>query len=170
MNLRTLIAVVIGLATLGLATGYAVTERWTWVAGISIIALLWLAEPWHGAHWVAALALVLFTGAAVVGVFLGLPTFWLFSSLVAVLVAWDLDRFANHLDDVPDVRDETALTASHIRRLGIATGLGWILGLFALNVRFTFDFVVTLALALLVIVALSRAVRQVQGEDETSQS
>ncbi len=168
--MRTLIAVVIGLATLGLAAGYVATERWTWVAGILVVALLWLAESWHGARWVASSALLLFTGAAVVGVFLDLPTLWLFTSLVAVLVAWDLDRFANHLDDVPEVRDETALTTSHVRRLGVVTGLGWILGLVALNVRFTFDFVVTLALALLVIVALSRAVRQVQREDEASQS
>jgi hypothetical protein len=164
--MRISTGVAIGLATIGLATGYVIAERWSWVAGILAIGLLWLAEPWHGARWVPTMALLLFTMAAIVGVFLELPVVLLFSSLVAVLVAWDLGHFANYLDDVQEILDERDLTIKHFRRLGVVAGLGWLLGIVALNVQLTFDFVLTLVLALLGIIVLSRAVRQVRHDNE----
>jgi hypothetical protein len=167
--MRTSIGIAIGLATLGLAAGYIMTERWSWVAGILVIGLLWLAEPWHGARWVPTMALLLFTVAAIVGVFLELPTVWLFTSLVAVLVAWDLGHFANYLDDVQEILNERDLTIKHFRRLGIVAGFGWLLGIVALNVRLTFDFVLTLVLALLGVIVLSSALRQVRHDNEQDQ-
>lgn len=168
--MRALIAVVIGLATVGLAAGYVATERWSWVAIILLMGLLWLAEPLHGARWVATIGLLFFSTVAVVGVFLDLPTVWLLTSLVAVLVAWDLGHFAHYLDDVPEVRKEPELTVNHFRRLGIVAGLGWILGVVAINIHVTLDFVLTLALALLIVIALSGTVRHVRRESKQDQT
>jgi hypothetical protein len=164
--MRAFTPVVIGLATLGLAADYALTERWVWVGALLLMGLLWLAEPWHGGRWVATAALLFFTAVAVAGVLLELRTFWLFTSLVAALVAWDLDHFANYLSDAPDVHDKTGLINSHFRRLGFVAGLGWFLGVVALRVRLTFNFVLTLALALLIVIALSGAIRQMRRESE----
>jgi hypothetical protein len=162
--MRIFVAVCIGMATLGLSAGYGLTGRWAWMTVILLIGLLWLTEPWHGGRWMATLALVLFTATAGVGVLLGLPAFWLLTSLVIALAAWDSDHFANYLADVPDIRNETQLTARHLRRLGFVCIPGWFLGIVALNVQVRLNFVLTLALALLIIIALSGAIRQMRQE------
>ncbi len=164
MRIRAFVAIVIGSATLGLAAGYAVTGRWIWVMAILLVGLVWLTEPWHGGRWVATLAVLFFTAVAAVGILLGQTEFWLLTSLVAVLVAWDLDHFGNHLSDVSDVRGETDLIISHSRRLGFIAGLGWLLGVVALSVRIRLHFVLTLALALLIVIALSGTIRQMRRE------
>jgi hypothetical protein len=163
---RTLIAVAIGSATLLLALNYALTARWNWVAAIAAAGLLWLAGSWHGRRWVSSAALTVFTVTAAAGVILRFPPLWLLSSVVAVLAAWDLERFAHYLGEVGDVRDEAELMRSHLRFLGFVVALGWCLGVVALSVRFTFDFVPTLALGLLVIMTLSGMIRYMRSASE----
>ena len=162
--MRRLSAVAIGLGTLGMAATFALAALWGWVVAIVIVGLFWLAEPRHGLRWVATLSLLFFTAAAVVGVLLKLSTFWLLSSLVMLLAAWDLSHFFRYLDDVADVRNEAELTRDHLKRLGIVAGLGWFLGATALAVRLTFDFGWALALGLVVVVSLSRAIRRMGGK------
>ena len=94
------------------------------------------------------------------------PGFWLISALVAALIAWDLDHFANILDDAAAIRDEANLKRRHLLRLGIVSGLGWLLGIVALNVRITFGFSLTLLLGLLLIVSLAGAIRYIRREQE----
>jgi hypothetical protein len=154
----------IGLATLGLAVGYATSGRWIWMTAILLVGLLWLTEPWHGGRWVATLALLLFSAVAGVGVLLGFSTFWLLTSMVIVLVAWDLDHFGNYLAEAPEIRNETELTARHLRRLGFVSVSGWFLGIVALNVQVRLNFVLTLALAIVIIFALSGGIRQMRRE------
>ena len=158
--MRRLIAVAIGLGALGMAATFALAALWGWVVAIVIVGLFWLAEPRHGLRWVATLGLLFFTAAAVVGVLLRLSTFWLLSSLVALLAAWDLGHLRGYLDDVADIRNKAELTRAHLKRLGIVAGLGWFLGVAALGVRLTFDFGWALALGLVVVVSLSRAIRR----------
>ncbi len=164
--MRKFLVLDIGCAMVALAAGYALTARWGWVAATGLMGLLWLTEPWHGRNWVSTMGLLFFTGAAVLGVLLRLPTLWLLSSLVAALVAWDLDCFAHYLSDVADIRDEPELIKSHLRRLGITAGLGWFLGALTLGVQLTLDFIWTLVLSLLIIISLGGAMRYVQRESE----
>lgn len=163
--MRVFIAAMIGTATLGLAAGYAMSGRWIWMTAILVVGLLWLTVPWHGGRWAAALALLLFAAVAGVGVLLGFSTFWLLTSLVIVLVAWDLDHFADFLADAPDIRNEKELTARHVQRLGVVSISGWLLGIVALNVQVRLNFLLTLALAALIVIALSGAIRQMRREN-----
>jgi hypothetical protein len=152
----------IGLATLTLAAGYAFSGRWIWMTAILLVGLLWLTEPWHKGRWVATLALLLFPTIAGVGILLGISSFWLLTSVVILLVAWDLDHFWHYLADAPDTRDETELTTRHLRRLGFVAVSGWLLGIVALNVQIRLNFVLTLALAIVIVIALSGAIRQMR--------
>jgi hypothetical protein len=164
--MRTFLVIDIGAATLALATSYALQERWTWVAAILVVGLLWMTEPRHGARWIVTAGLIFFIFVAIVGALLGLAAFWLFSSLVALLVAWDVNQLDYDLSAVQDVRGETELKRIHFRRLGTVAILGWVFGVAALNFRVTFDFILTLGLGLAIIVTLSRAIRFMQSEGE----
>lgn len=161
--MRRVLAVTIGLAMLGLVTAFAMELRWGWVAAIMIVGLLWLAE-----RWPPTLGLLFFTATAVAGVVLGLSALWLLFGLIAALAAWDLSAFARYLDDVTDVRNGAELIKSHLERLGTVAGPGWLLGAVALGVRFDFDFIWALALGLIVIVSLSRAIGRMGGESDRS--
>lgn len=163
--MRAFTAAMIGLAALGLAAGYATSGRWIWMTAILLTGLLWLTEPWHGGRWVATLALLFFPAVAGAGVLLGYSAFWLLTSLVILLVAWDLDHFCNYLADAPDIPNETELTARHLRRLGMISVSGWLLGIIALNVQVRLNFLLTLALAALIVIALSGAIRQMRREN-----
>jgi len=164
--MQSFITALVGLSTLGLALSYGSASRWVWVAALALVGLLWLTEPRHGARWVATFGLLFFVAMTAAGVIMGLPRFWLFSNLTAVLVAWDLDRFFHYLGDVDDVRNEAQLRKGHGQRLAMVVVLAWLLGLAALSVRLTFHFILTLALGLVVILSLSRAIRYTRREDE----
>jgi hypothetical protein len=164
--MRIVIAIATGFSTLVLATLYAWAEMWVWAAAILLLGILWLAQSWHGQRWLPTLGLLLLTVAALMGAFFNLSSFWLLTGLIAALVAWDLDHFSSILDDAPDIRDETNLKRRHFQRLGIVSGLSWLLGVAALNVRFTFGFSLTLLLGLVLIASLGGAIRHMRREQE----
>jgi predicted Co/Zn/Cd cation transporter (cation efflux family) len=72
----------------------------------------------------------------------------------------------HYLSQVSDVRDKRALIKGHLWRLGVVAGLGWLLGVVALSVQITFDFIWALALGLLVITSLSGVIRYLRRESE----
>jgi hypothetical protein len=164
--MRRLFVLDIGLAMVALGASYALSARWGWVIATGFIGLLWLTGAWQGERWTSTMGLFFFAAAAVVGVVLRLPPLWLLSSLVAALVAWDLNHFMHYLSQVTDIRNERALIKGHLWRLGIAAGLGWLLGVVALSVQLTFDFIWALALGLLVITSLSGVIRYLRRESE----
>lgn len=164
--MRRIVTVVVGFTVLALAASYAASARWEWVIAITLLGFLWLIEPWHRLAWVSSLGLIFFTVAAVTGLFLGFPASWSLTIQATVLVAWDLDQLKHQLEDVSDVRDEPGILKSHARRLGTVISSGLVLGLVALSVRFTFEFIPTLALGLLIVISLSGALRYVRRESE----
>lgn len=166
--MRIAIAIATGIATVVLAAVFAWAGMWGWVAAVLLLGVLWLAQSWHGQRWMPTLGLLSFTLIALMGAFFNLSSFWLLTGLVATLVAWDLDHFATVLDDVETIHNETTLKGRHFRRLGIVAGLGWLLGVAALNVRFAFGFSITVVLGLVLVASLSSAIRYIRREHEQS--
>ncbi len=158
--MRRFFIVSVGLATLCLVTAFALRGHGEWTLATVIVSSLWLTESQHGLRRSSALSLSFFVAAAAVGVLLELPSLLLLSGVVAALAAWDLYYFGAHLDYMADVHNNTELVRGHIKRLGSTAGLGWLLGALALGVRLNFSFVVTLALALLIVVSLGLAMRR----------
>jgi len=164
--MRKLFVLDVGLAAVALGASYALDGHPIWVMATGFIGLLWLTGAWRGQRWTSTLGLFFFTAAAAIGIMLRFPPLWLLSSVVAALVAWDLDHFMQELSQVKDIRDEAALIKGHLWRLGIVAGLGWLLGILALSVQITFDFIWTLALSLLIITSLSGVIRYLRRENE----
>ena len=164
MKITTLIS--IGFATLLLALGYALNAAWLEVFLLLLIGCLWLAGYGRGWTWPASLSFSLFTGLAAWGVYQGLATGWLLGGLVAALVAWDLDHFAQRLRQAGHVAGEAELKQAHLRRLLIVAGLGLLLGGLALSFQIELNFGWALLLGLLVILGLSWVISRSQREND----
>lgn len=164
--MQKILVAAIGLATLPLAASYAWHAEWAWVAFIVLVGLLWLTEVKHGQRWLPTFGLLSFATLAAIGIIWTFSAFWLLTSLVAALCAWDLSHFSHRLNDIADIRHQAQYIRAHLQRLGMIAALGWLLGLIALNLRLTVGFISALALAFLVMISLSGIIRYLQRESD----
>lgn len=156
--MKMLTAISIGLATLILASGYAISLRWFEVIIIALIGLLWLTGRQCGWAWTVSLGFMLFVGAAAFGIWLELPSALMLCGTVATLAAWDLDGFSARLQRAKRIEGQQQLQRSHLWRLLIVSALGLLLGGVALGVRVEFGFWSALLLGILAILGLSRTI------------
>lgn len=172
---------VIGILALLLAAGFGLTGH-AWFSAISaLLGLAWLAAelpvrksnqtPGHAAWldrlpygdgWAASLGLPIFCGLAAIAVWLGLPA-WLALVVVGLALAgWDLARLAHRLLEAPDAAAANRIERLHLARLGLALGIGLLLGGLALVVHIPLDFGMALVLGGTALVALSLAAREIR--------
>ena len=158
MMAAKILPLTIGLATGVLALNYALSGLWSGMLLILALGLLWLIGQGRGWGGVASATFVVFVGAAVIGLWLGLAAIWMLLGVVAVLTAWDLDRFAGRLRDVGQVEGVQALERHHLQRLVVVDGLGLLLAAVALRIEINLSFGVTFLLGLLAVLGLSRVI------------
>ena len=147
------------LATLLPVAGYATSGQWIGVAASVALGCLWLAGLRRGWQGTEVLGLAGFVGVAAVGVWLEVAAPILLAGVVAALVAWDLDRFAQRLRSAGQIEQEPALVRAHLRQLPIVAGLGLLLGLAAGIIPAPSSFGWALGLGALAILGLSRVIR-----------
>ncbi len=152
------VAASIGLAMLGLVLGYGTGSRWGWALAVVILGLLWLAGQRYDRGWMADWGMIGFVAAAGYGVWLRLPAFWMLAGIVAALVAWDLERFSQHLRSMERVDGADELIRSHLQRLLAVAGVGLLLGGVALGIEVDLNFGWAFLLGLLAILGLSQAI------------
>jgi hypothetical protein len=150
--MKQLAAGCIVLAMVGLALGYEFSLLWLWVS----LGLLWLIGHYGPGEGASTMDLVIFIGAAGYGVWQERPAGWLLVSLVAALVAWDLDHFERRLRRARPETKEADLRRVHLQRLAVVAGLGLGLGWLALGVRVELSLGWAIVLSLLAIIGLSR--------------
>jgi hypothetical protein len=141
-----------------------VRESWPGVALIGALGFAWIAAR-RRRDWTPTLGLLVFTAVAAFGTWRGAPAVWMLAGIVAALAAWDLDHFGRRLRGTP-VEGEVALARAHLRRLLLVSSAGLLVGWFALGIRVELGFSAALALGLLVVVALSRAIGLLRREAE----
>lgn len=154
------------LATLALVLGCAANGFWLGALVAVLLGALWLAGWPRGWDWANPLALVGNVTTAALGVWLGGAPWALLLGVVATLAAWDLCHFAAQLRHTPQVIGEVALVTAHLRRLGVATGAGLLLGGLALTLRLGLSFGPALALLLLAGLGLRALGRAIQHAGE----
>ncbi len=162
MRLERLAYAGVGVAALSFGLGSGIGARWALVFISVGLALLWLLGQRYQRLFVGYLAMLGFVAAAMAAVLVGAPTFWLLLSIVATLVAWDLDRFRQRLRSAERVVDEDTMVRAHLRRLGVVAGVGLVCGGVALSFELTLAFGWVLVLAVLALLGLSRAIRFVR--------
>ncbi len=130
------------------------------VLGISIaLGGLWLVSLQQGWGWTASPELLAFVCLSALGAWLGASAVGTLSAVVAALVAWDLQRFAERLRRAERVEAEAPLVEAHVRRLAIIGGLGLLLGGIALVWHVQLSFWWTLSLSLIALAGLHQGLK-----------
>jgi hypothetical protein len=161
-----LLSVGIVLAAAVLATGYGLNSLWGGVGVALVVGGFWLVGQWRRWGWVASVALVLWIGAAAVGLGMGVGGGWMLVGVVAALAAWDLDRFVWRMRAAGRVEDAGFLEQHHLQRLLTVSGAGLILGAVALSLRIRLGFAAAFLLAFLAVLGLSRVIGFLQREGD----
>lgn len=155
--------VALAAAAAALAAAFLLRSSWP-LAGLSLLlALLWGWLQRRHKPWTASLGLGLFIFLAAAGILAGLDSLLMLACTTAALAAWDLDRFLLRLRQAPRDEHTPHLEAAHLRRLGWVLVVGLGVGAAALNLRLQLSLLPVAALALLIVFALGRVVRQ-RGE------
>ena len=152
--MKTAAIAAVALAALSLALIYGWHGEWGGVLAGSALGLVGIAGLWRW-RWLTDAGLFGYAAAAAWGVWLELPAAWLLAGLIAALAAWDLVHFARRLD-LPgsQVVNRAALVRGHLQRLGLAAGLGLLLGETALALSLDLTLGWALLLGLLAIFGL----------------
>jgi hypothetical protein len=164
--MKFFVSISIGLATFGLAIGYALNALWIGAAIIVALGLFWLVGQWRGWRSVSVLAAIFFIFAAALGIWQGVTATWMLFSLVVTLVAWDLDQFTHRLEQGEQIVGETELKRPHLQRLLIVAGLGFLFGGIALRLQVELNLGWGIFLGLLAIVGLSRIIGFLRQESD----
>jgi len=144
-----------GLSVFTLALGFALSGLWVGVAAVLAVGALWLLGHLRSLGrksalpWASSAALVMLAAAAAVAVLVAVGGGWPVLGLVAALVAWDLDQFAQQMRSAGRVDDAPGLERRHIRRLLVVAVMGGVLGAIALGLRVRLNFSLALLLAAL---------------------
>jgi len=162
-NLRTLMGICIGLATLSLAAGCA-SANWIGTLVVLAIGLLWLSVLRHSNPRVADWGLFLLMAGAVWGGFEQVAWGWLLTGVAAALAAWDLTHYLDHLQAASERQAEDRLVRRHLLRLAGVTLGGWMLAALTLLVNIHFNYIGALVLAGAGVLALTRTLRTVQWD------
>ena len=153
------------LATLSLALAYAWQAGWLGSGLVLAVGVLWLVAGQQTWAWLGTLLFVGLAGLAGFGAWLGLSPFFMLFGFISALAAWDLTTFRQQLQQSDVVEPETTLQRDHLRRLGLVTGLGLLLGTVALTIQFQLNLLWALLLGFLIIIGLSRVIRGVRERE-----
>jgi len=150
-------------ATLGTGSIYLLDDRWGMVLLCGVVGILWLLQFKYHVELMPILSFLFFTGAVGVGIFLKYNSIWLLTDMVILLIAWDLDRFTREIQpfskDQERKNDVSALFRAHLKRLGIVALTGWSLGVVALRVQISLNFIGAMVLGLLALLSFLQIVR-----------
>ncbi|MBW2062368.1 MAG: hypothetical protein JRI95_12535 [Deltaproteobacteria bacterium] len=149
-----------------LAIAYASKGLWAWGFVIAAFGLFWLYSQRLQWGWIASFGLTFFVAVAARGAFLGIPFAWLLISVVAALLAWDLDFFLHRLKKAGRVEKEYDLQWRHLKRLMIIASLGLILGSAHLAIKLNLHLGWVLLLGLISLFGLSRLIALLGRESD----
>jgi hypothetical protein len=159
-------AVSIILATLSLATGYALAGFWAFTIFVIGAGLLWLSALWRGWRLVISLSIIMVVGTAALGTWLEVSAGWLLFGVVATLAGWDLDDFSYRFGRTERGQGYATLQRIHLQRLAIVAGLGLLLGGIALSFELRLNMWWGLFLGALVVIGLSQAIGRLRRESD----
>jgi len=151
------------VVSLGMGLPYALNEQWLGFLACILTGALWAYPSPYFAGPRSTVSLLLLAVFGSFGVFLGQSQLWLLTSLVILLIAWDLDHYTRIFQEFDKNQaggqKSTELFTSHLKQLGLIAGSGWILGVVALNIRIQISFSVALFVTLLMVLSLRHVAR-----------
>jgi hypothetical protein len=144
------------LAAGAVAVGFALAGFWLGVVLAFLWSGFWIVSIVRRAFSFGSLALVGYSLLAFFAVTNGAWAGWLLLALLAALAGWSLEYLVYKLLLVEDEAVAAEMTASHIRRLGPALGLGLLITGAALLVHYRSSFWLALVIGSLAVIGLTR--------------
>lgn len=141
-------------AVASLAVGYALGQHRLTALLLVLFGFIWLTARQRNSPGMGGLVVTVFLLAGGLGPLFGAPAWLMLVSMVASLGAWDLDHFLLRLSGIDQVDYSTGLGRSHLTRLGLVQGLGFLAGLLALTLRTSIPFAWTMLLVLLAVIGV----------------
>ena len=148
------------VATTALAIAFALGGVLPAALGMAVIGAFWYYANLRNSHGLEFLLLMIYLLAseAIFYWLQSLPGWLPLLAVTAALGTWDLDYFLQRLKIVELDKINPLLGAAHLRRLGIAEGLGLLFGIAALTAHTQISFWPAVVLALLAAIGLSRII------------
>jgi len=147
-----------------LAAGCAMKGAWVWCALIITLGLVWLYAQrleWSG---IGTFGLVFFVMTAARETFMDMKPGWLLVSVIATLMAWDLDYFLHRLRQAGRVEKQAELELNHLKRILTVAGLGLLFGGAALIVKLKFHLIWILLLGAVSLYCLYKLIDLLNSE------
>ena len=157
-------SLIVGVGSL--AMGYflqnqAVLARWLVLLGIA-----WFLAEWNQIRWASSLGLLVSVAAAAYGLWMDLSAGWMLAGAMGALMAWDWAEFSRRirLSDLDD--DARGLERSHLLRLLIVAGAGFLFSVIGMIARMEFSFEWSAFLALLAALGVTQLIARMRRGDE----
>ena len=154
---------------LSIGAQYALDGLLWLVIACGFVGLFWLLQSHHRAELGLNFSFLFLAVLNIAGAFLDHHPVWILTNMVLLLVAWNLDHFDRDLQKyVGNGQKEyhiNDLFPARFQRLSIVMGLGWGLGMLALNLRISVGFFGAVILAFVVVISLGQIARLLWGGD-----
>jgi hypothetical protein len=154
------IATLVGM--LSLMGGYYHSSLSPVAIGCFVIGLLWLLSQWRRWSWVPSLGLVVFMGAAMLGLWIGLSPILMTCGVLFGLTAWDLADFSSRLHRAAPEDNLRKLENTHLVRLTLLGLVSLSLSLLAMFLHLQISFGWMFLLAFAVILGMAQLVKRLR--------
>lgn len=154
------------LAVGALAIGYALAEHRLVAIALVFLGFIWLSARQRNSPGMGGMILTVFLLAGGLGPLFGAPAWVMLVAMVATLGAWDLDHFLLRLSGIEQVDYSTGLGRSHLTRLAMVEGLGFLAGLLALTIQVSIPFGWSMLLVLLAVIGIRWLIGYVRRQTE----
>ncbi|MDD2922123.1 MAG: hypothetical protein PHQ36_07535 [Anaerolineales bacterium] len=149
-----LFSVIVGAASL--AWGFSsvgLTSAATWMLIIGAVWLLAIRQRWD---WYSSFGLLIFVIAAAFGLWLDIPSGWMFSGGLFALFAWDMNDFRQRLRFILKDDNARAMERRHLARTSLLALAGLFLASLTMLARGQFTFYWKVFLAVIILTGLAQ--------------
>jgi len=147
------------------AVTYLMVQAYWLSLGSLAFGIFWLVLEIRNKQTSASFFFLIFLSLAIYGSLQNLPAPLMLLATSADLAAWDLSRFRLRLKDEADSDRKITLEKTHLRKLSMTVGAGFIVGFVPLVVSLSLNFVVLACLVLLAMVVLRWSVLTLREEN-----
>ena len=156
-RIEKLSASLLAAAGIILLISFSLEGFWQWALVFILAGLLWwYAERQRGWHWASSVGMIVFSGAAASGYWLGMQLLAMLAVVILALSTWDLDAFNERLARSTPDNSTKVLVRGHLQRLIIVNVIAIVLAAFSLTVKLKFNFVIAFLLGLILALGLNR--------------
>ncbi|MCL4561181.1 MAG: hypothetical protein M1281_11260 [Chloroflexi bacterium] len=147
--------------------GFVQNGYWPAALGLAILGGFWV-YMFQRKWWLSPVALFVLVGGGVTGIILGETILWTLLGTMALLLAWDLNRFYKRIN-VQEIRNPAKIVKQHLRILGMINGFSLLFIGMYYTIRLQLSFTVIFFLAVVSVWSLAKTVQYLLQKPDIDQ-